>query len=138
MMRTITELCRKYREVLLYLVFGVLTTAVNFAVYWAAARATGHTVFSTCLAWILSVLFAYFTNRRWVFESKAAGNGAIAREMISFFGARLFSGLLDVGIMYVFVDLLHWNDSLVKLGSNVLVVVLNYLFSKLFIFKKRR
>ena len=138
MLRTVTELFRKHREVLLYLIFGALTTAVNFAVYWAAARATGHTVFSTCLAWVLAVLFAYFTNRRWVFGSKAAGSRAIAREMLSFFGARLFSGLLDVGIMYVFVDLLHWNDSIVKLGSNVLVIVLNYVFSKLFIFKNKQ
>lgn len=130
------EQFEKHREVIMYLVFGVLTTAVNYISYLLLARATSHTVFSTAAAWALSVLFAYYTNRKWVFGSKASGPRGVLGEMAAFFAARLFSGLLDIGIMFVFVDLWHYNDSAVKIASNVIVIALNYVFSKLFIFRK--
>ena len=100
-------------------------------------RATVATVPATCVAWALSVLFAYVTNRRWVFESKENTRRGILREMGSFFLFRLLSGLMDVAIMYVCVDLLGWNSMIIKVLSNVLVIIVNYVASKLVIFRKR-
>ena len=126
----------RYRDVIPYLFFGVCTTLVNMAAYWASAYPLGLSVAaSTVIAWILAVLFAYVTNRRWVFRSSARTAAEIAREMASFFSCRLATGLLDLGCMFLFVDVLGWNDILIKALDNVLVVVLNYVASKLLIFR---
>ena len=122
---------------ILYLFFGGLTTLINIAAYYAASHLLGmDTVPATVLAWVIAVLFAYLTNRKWVFDSRASGAGAILRELAGFWSARLFTGLLDIGIMYLFVDVLHRNDMFIKLASNVIVVILNYVFSKYLIFKR--
>ena len=127
-----------FRDVIPYLFFGVCTTLVNMAAYWLAAYPLGLSVpVSTVIAWVLAVLFAYVTNRRWVFHSEARTTSEILREMASFFSCRLATGLLDLGCMFLFVDVLHWNDLLIKALDNVLVVVLNYVASKLLIFRKR-
>ena len=127
----------QYKEPVLYLIFGGLTTLTNFLSYFLLAHVLRlPTVAATIAAWVLSVLFAYVTNKRWVFESRRRHWGALLREAAAFFACRAFSGLLDVLIMWVCVDWLHWNDLVVKIASNVLVIVLNYLFSKLWIFKK--
>lgn len=133
----IWELCLKYKEVILYLVFGGLTTLVNIVTYavFAYVFCTG-TVISTAGAWLISVIFAYITNKIFVFESRTDTFALLFKECVSFFGCRLATGIMDVVVMYVSVDLLHFNDIIMKIVSNVLVVVLNYIFSKLFIFKK--
>ena len=92
---------------------------------------------SNVWAWVLSVLFAYVTNKLWVFENRDFGARHLAREFGSFVAARLFSGALDMGIMWLFVTRLACPDLVVKIASNVVVIVLNYLFSKLWIFKKK-
>lgn len=131
-------LYEKYKDLIPYVIFGVLTTIVNYVSYWLFAHPLGcGTVFSTAVAWVLSVLFAYVTNRRWVFHSEAKGANAIGKEFAAFLGARLGTGLLDMLIMYLCVDLLGWNDMVMKLASNVIVVILNYILSKFFIFKKK-
>ena len=131
-------LYKRYQDVIPYLFFGVCTTLVNMAAYWLVAYPLGLSVAaSTVIAWILAVLFAYVTNRRWVFHSDARTTSEILREMASFFSCRLATGLLDLGCMFLFVDVLHWNDLLIKALDNVLVVVLNYVASKLLIFRKR-
>lgn len=128
----------KYKDLVPYVIFGMLTTAVNYVSYWLFAHPLGcGTVFSTAVAWVLSVLFAYVTNRRWVFHSEAKGAKEIGREFAAFFGARVGTGLLDMLLMYLCVDLLGWNDMVMKLASNVIVVILNYILSKFFIFKKK-
>ncbi len=136
-MEKIRALLCKYREVLSYLIFGVLTTAVNYIVYLLAAPFFETTTIPTAIAWILSVIFAYVTNRRYVFHSDAKGGAAIWREIGTFFSARLLSGVMDVGIMWLFADRLGLNDKLVKLASNVFVVLFNYVASKLVIFKRK-
>lgn len=137
-MATLKTLLKKYKDVVPYAIFGVLTTLVNIASYWLCAHALGMPVMaSTIIAWILAVLFAYITNRKWVFLSQAESRRAIAKEMISFFVCRLATGLVDWVCMLVFVDLLHWNDVLIKTSANILVIILNYLASKLIIFKKQ-
>ena len=131
------DLYEKYKDVIPYLFFGVCTTLVNVIAYWLCAHPLNlGTMRSTIIAWILAVLFAYITNRKWVFHSEAHSSKEIIKEMISFFGCRLATGVVDWGCMYFFVEVLHWNDLIVKLAANLLMIVLNYVASKLVIFKK--
>lgn len=130
------QLYEKYKDLIPYGIFGVLTTVVNIASYWVAAHTLSlSVVVSTVIAWILSVLFAYATNRKWVFHSEAAGLNAIMKEMTSFFGCRLATGFIDLACMFVFVDVLHFDDVVIKVIANIIVIVLNYVASKLIIFK---
>lgn len=131
------ELFNKYKDVIPYLFFGVCTTVVNVATYWVCAHWLGcGTMVSTIIAWVLAVLFAYITNRKWVFHSEAHGRTEIMKEICSFFGCRLATGVVDWGCMFIFVDLLSWNDVVIKFAANILVIILNYIASKLIIFKK--
>lgn len=132
----IKELLKKYEGVISYLFFGVCTTLVNVVVYGICSKIWHlSTVGSTFIAWILAVIFAYITNRKWVFKSKAHRIEAIIKEVFSFFVCRLLTGFLDIAVMYIFVDLLHFEDMIMKMLSNVLVVVVNYIASKFVIFK---
>ena len=134
----LTGLSKKYRDILLYLIFGALTTLENIVTYAALTRLLGMgEIGSNDWAWVRPVLFAYVTNKLWVFENRDFGARHLAREFGSFVAARLFSGALDMGIMWLFVTRLACPDLLVKTASNVVVIVLNYLFSKLIIFKKK-
>ena len=133
----IRRLCEKYRDLIPYGVFGVLTTLVNISSYWLMAHPIKIPVMpATVIAWILSVLFAYFTNRKWVFHSEATGTTAIAKEMVMFFGARLATGVIDWACMFIFVDIIGFNDVMIKTLANVVVIILNYVASKFLIFKK--
>ena len=137
-MELLKKYYNKYKEMILYLLFGGLTTLVNFLSYLLLAYIFSFsTVVSTAGAWILSVLFAYITNKIWVFESKCNSKKALLQEITAFFSCRAFSGILDIAVMWIFVDYLHFNDLWMKLLSNLLVIVLNYVFSKLLIFKKQ-
>jgi len=137
-MEILINLVRKQRTVIAYLFFGVLTTAINIVSYGTAYNVLGiSNVISTCLAWVLSVLFAYVTNKIWVFDSKTIQLSVILPELASFFGARAFTGLLDLAIMYIGVDVLRGNNMLIKVGSNVIVVILNYILSKMVVFRKK-
>ena len=137
-MDKIIELCKNYKSVTLYLVFGVLTTVVNIVAYfWLDFNRLFNTVINTSIAWVVAVIFAYVTNKKWVFESKVEGFKDNFKEMMSFFGCRIATGLMDVGIMFVFVDVLGYDDMIIKIASNVLVVILNYVGSKLLVFTNR-
>lgn len=131
------ELLTKYRGLILYGVFGVLTTAVNMASYYLCFDVLSiPNLLSTAVAWLFAVLFAFVTNKLWVFESKTWG-GVWMRELVSFFSCRAATGVLDMAIMYIAVDRLAQNEMLWKLLSNVIVIVLNYIASKWLIFKKK-
>ena len=133
------ELIKKYKDVIPYLFVGVCTTLVNVVSYWICAHVFSlATMPSTVIAWIAAVLFAYITNRKWVFHSDAHTGKEILIEMISFFGCRLATGFVDWGCMFVFVERLELNDVIIKIGANVLVIVLNYIASKMVIFKTQR
>ncbi len=126
----------KYKDVILYLVFGVFTTVVNIVSYWVCAHVFGMSVMaSTVIAWALAVFFAYITNRTMVFHSSATEKGEILKEIGSFFACRLGTGVVDWVIMFVFVNVLHFNDMIVKIAANFIVIVLNYILSKFVIFK---
>lgn len=139
-MEKIKELYKKYKEVINYLVFGVLSTLVNFITYYITARVIGiDEVISSGISWFCAVLFAYITNKIFVFESKTNGIKGFLKEMISFFLARILSGALcDVGTFAVMVKVLHINDIIAKFVTQVMVVIMNYILSKLIIFRKNK
>lgn len=138
-MNLIKRLWQKYSHLAAYAIFGVLTTLVNIAVYWLCAHPLSmSTVPATIVAWVAAVFFAYVTNRKWVFFSQENSVKGIILETIRFFAARLATGVLDVLIMYVFVDVLGINDLVIKVISNILVIILNYVASTLFVFTKQR
>ena len=128
-MKSILE---KYKSVLMYLFFGVCTTGINVASYWLFYTFLS---FSNVVSWVISVLFVYITNKLWVFESRSFDKQVLSHEIPTFFGARLLSGVIDLGIMFVFVDILFFPAMVVKIISNVFVVIFNYIASKLVIFK---
>ena len=133
------EFLKKHRHIIFYLIFGVLTTAVNFVVYYICARILNiDTVPSTIIAWVAAVLFAYITNRKWVFESQVTTRKGILIEIAMFFLFRLATGILDTVIMYITVDVWAFNELIMKIISNIIVIILNYVFSKLLIFRKRK
>ncbi|WP_407423686.1 GtrA family protein [Methanobrevibacter sp.] len=121
------------RELFLYVVFGAFTFFVNIITYFIFENLLGiNYLISNILAWFFSVLFAYVTNRIWVFESKST---EILKEMSLFFGGRIFSGAVDTALMYLFIDVLVIGDLISKIVVQVIVIVLNYIFSKLIVFK---
>ena len=134
-MKVLINIYNQYKMPILYIFFGGLTTLVNIIVYFICYDVSGlSNVLSTIIAWILSVIFAFITNKFYVFESKS---GAIFYEIFTFFGCRLGTGVLDVGIMYLAVDIFNWSALLMKIISNVIVIVLNYILSKVIIFKQK-
>lgn len=137
-MKSLKELFVRYKEIILYLFFGGCTTLVNIVSYFICSRIGCGTVLSTVLAWVVSVLFAYITNRKYVFESGLVGIIGILKETANFFLCRLATGLLDVAIMFFFVDILLFNDMIIKIVSNIIVIILNYIASKLLIFNKKK
>ena len=121
------------RELVLYVVFGAFTFFVNIAVYFLFEDVLGvNYLISNIVAWFFSVLFAYITNRIWVFESKSPD---ILKEMSLFFGGRIFSGVVDTALMYLFIDVMMIGDAISKIVVQIIVIVLNYIFSKLIVFK---
>nr|QGT51046.1 membrane protein [uncultured Firmicutes bacterium] len=129
---------KKYKEFILYVLFGGLTTLVNMVVYFVLLHLFGEAYYLwfNAAAWLVSVLFAFVTNKLWVFESKRTDLATWLKEGIPFFGARAFSLFLDMGFMFVTVSLLDLPNGWMKLASNVVVVLVNYVFSKLIIFRK--
>ena len=131
-------LALRYKELLLYVIFGGLTTLVNILTYLLCTKLLHVALVPANLtAWILSVLFAYVTNKLFVFESKAWSGRLLLREFVSFVGARIVSGLFDMAFLYVTVEYFHIWDVPMKIVSNILVIVMNFVFSKLIVFRKK-
>lgn len=130
---------KKNKEVINYLIFGFLTTMINLAVYFILtvsvldARNSLELQIANVVAWIVAVIFAYITNRKFVFASK---NSNKFKELGSFFLARVVTLLVDMILMYLGVNILNFNDKIIKVISQVIVIVSNYILSKLFVFKK--
>ena len=135
-MEKIRELYKKYREQIAFLFFGGMTTLVNWITY---AILTGtstefNKIFAESLAWFAAVIFAFFTNKFFVFEKKSTEKFLL--EFIGFFGARALSGLVEVGGFALLVGVFKFNDWIVKIAISALVVLANYVLSKFLIFKK--
>ena len=130
---------QKHSGLLRYLVFGALTTLVNFLIYFPCYNllALGAAV-SNALAWAVSVAFAFVVNKLFVFDSKSWAVETVLPEIWKFVSARIFSGVLETGLLFIFVTLLHMNDSVIKIAAGIIVVILNYVMSKLLIFKKKK
>lgn len=129
-----------HQEVFMYLIFGGLTTLVNWVTYYALGFASGwsiHYQILNVIAWVAAVAFAYITNRLWVFSEKAHGARAVLLEIGMFVAARLASLGAEAALLWVLVDLVHISELWAKIPTAFLVIVLNYIFSKLFIFKNR-
>ncbi len=127
----------KYDELILYICFGGLTTLVNYIVYFISTRIFGVDIlYSNVVSWFLAVLFAYITNRHWVFQSKAKNVKEIVCEGMIFICARVTSGILDTVLLAIFCNIMHINDLVVKIFNSVLVTVFNYFFSKWIVFRK--
>lgn len=128
----------KYRGAILYIFFGGITTLINIISYYISYKILNiPNVPSTIIAWVLSVIFAFITNKIWVFESKSWKREVALKELISFISVRLLTGAIDLAFMYITVDLLKYNEILMKIVSNVFVLISNYIGSKLFIFRKK-
>ena len=126
-MEKIKELLKKYKFIILYGIFGVLTTIINIVTYALCYDMFNiSNVVSNIIAWILSVLFAFITNKIWVFESKCFDFKIFIKELWNFIVCRLATGALDLGIMYVGVDLLKGPALILKIASNIIVIILNY------------
>ena len=138
MIQKIRSLVIQYWEVLSYLIFGVLTTVVNYLVYLPAYNLLGlSAALSNAIAWVVAVAFAYLTNKPFVFKSNDWSAKTVIPEVTKFVGCRVASGAAETLILLVTVDILNWNGNLWKLVTSVLVVVLNYIASKLVVFKKK-
>ena len=140
------ELLKKYKSVILYVIFGGLTTVVDWSVSFLLYYLWGDAIDATpillhganVIAWVAAVAFAYVTNRIWVFESKRRGLLPILGEIFAFAGGRVLTLLLQEAIMGVFCTWLGYSEYLFKVIAAVLVVILNYFISKLLVFRKGR
>lgn len=138
-MKKLIDLYKKHEEILNYLIVGVLTTVVSLAAYYTAVLTVLdpnnglQLQIANLFSWICAVVFAYFTNRKFVFKSK---NNNKIKEFASFTSSRVLTLLLDMLIMFIMVTLLKMNDKIAKLVVQVVVTIGNYILSKLFVFKK--
>ena len=129
----IFNLYKKYEEVIKYLIFGVLTTFVSIASYALFTRLAHIDIYvSNVLSWIVAVTFAFITNKIYVFKS----SGKAFNEVFKFYTSRLVSLGIELIMMYILVNVIHINDMISKVIVQFIVIVLNYIFSKIFVFKK--
>ncbi len=132
------ELYLKYKEVIRYLIVGVMTTVISLGSYYIFTRTflnpenALQLQIANVLSWICAVTFSYIASRKYVFESK---NPNVVKEVASFFAARLATLGMDMGIMFIGTTLLHIDDRIVKLFVQFVVIIANYVFSKLLVFK---
>lgn len=135
----VNKISSKYKEVIFYIFFGVLTTVVNYVTYFIFTREfNANFLLSNIVAWLFSVIFAYITNKIWVFHSNKRNIIDLIKEVSLFISARIFSGILDTVLLFLFYNYLGINDFVVKIFNGILVVILNYFFSKLVIFRKQK
>ena len=138
MLHKLKSLLIKYWDAIAYLFFGVLTTLVNYAVYLPVYNLLGcSAVVSNMIAWIVAVAFAYLTNKPFVFHSNDWSLHTVFPELTKFVGCRVGSGVAETVIIWLSVDILGGNGNIWKLLTSVLVVVLNYFFSKFLVFRNK-
>ncbi len=130
---------KKHFDLLAYLFFGVLTTAVNYLIYLPCYNLFGLSAsVSNVIAWVAAVAFAFLTNKPFVFKSHDWSRKVMVPELAKFVGCRVGSGLLETAFLLVTVDWLSWNGNWMKLVTSVLVVILNYIGSKLLVFNRKK
>ena len=127
----------KHKEVINYLIFGFLSFVVSMATYYLA-RICFDYVISNIISWIIAVIFSYVTNKLFEFESKIEGKRKLVKEFVTFILSRIFTLVLETLILYMMVDLMNMNDRMVKVIAQIIVILMNYILSKLIIFKKKK
>ena len=131
----INHLYNQHREAISYIFFGVLTTIINYVVYYFCLIALSiHYAYSNIIAWILAVIFAFITNKIYVFQSRSTDIFITFQEAWKFTAARLFSVIIETFLLWIFIDLFLFDSRIVKIFTNIVVVILNYVLSKYFIF----
>jgi len=136
-LKKLADWYRNHQEGMRYLIFGALTTLVNivaYAIFYYLFHISNGV--SNVIAWILGATFAYITNKLYVFNSKVNTKKELLKEIIYFYGCRLLTLVIDEGIMIFTVDKLGWNGLFMKIIANIIVIILNFVFSKILIFKK--
>ncbi len=129
-------LYKKHEEGFNYLIFGFLAFVLNYILYFVFADALSmHYMVATAFSWVLTVVFAYWTNRTFVFKSQNKAAASVMKEFLSFIGARVATEVLEIALMYVMVDVLVINDKISKLVCQAIVILANYVLSKIWIFK---
>ena len=137
-MKKLLSLIKKYEEIISYLFFGGLTTVVNYIVYLPCYNLLNLSgALSNAIAWVVAVAFAYLTNKPFVFKSHDWSGKTVIPELTKFVGCRVGSGLVETAIIFVLVDLLALNGNIIKILTSILVVILNYVASKLVVFRKK-
>lgn len=144
--KPLQDIYYKYEEKWLYLIFGVLTTAVSFVTAGISKMLLENAGFgdgivstgSTVVSWICAVTFAYVTNRIWVFESQAENAKEIFAEAVSFYGGRVFTLIVEAVMMWLGYSLIGINYWITKITANVVVLILNYIISKIFVFREKK
>lgn len=136
----IKNVYKKYQEIIKYLIFGILTTIINLLTYYLLV----YTIFNpnnplelqitNIISWFISVAFAYITNKKYVFNSQ---NKNITKEILKFFSSRISTLLLDIILMFTFVTILNLNDKIIKIVIAIIIIILNYILSKLLVFKTK-
>ena len=140
-MKKIKELYLKYKELINYLIFGVLTTVVSLGTYYLLvftildANNPSELQIANIISWITCVTFAYITNKKYVF---APTNKSLIREILEFYASRIASLFIDMGFMFLFVSVLKFNDTVIKMIGQVVIITINYILSKLIVFKKEK
>ena len=140
-MKKIKELYLKYKELINYLIFGVLTTVVSLGTYYLLvftildANNPIELQIANIISWITCVTFAYITNKKYVF---APTNKSLIREILEFYASRIASLFIDMGFMFLFVSVLKFNDTVIKMIGQVVIITINYILSKLIVFKKAK
>ena len=131
------KLINKYNELIMYGIFGVLTTLINLLTFYVLDKLGVNVYLNNSIAWVISVLFAFITNKLYVFNSKDTSYKIIAKEGIAFFLARIFSYFVDMFTIFMIFQVMGINKMIAKIISNVIVIIINYLLSKIIIFKKK-
>ena len=134
----VKEFFVKYKEIILYLVFGVLTTAVSIGTFALNELVGIHELVGNIISWVVSVTFAFFTNRIWVFDAKTDSTKSFFVQFVLFYLSRITTFLVEELIIFVCVTLLHFNPMVIKIIAQVIVIVLNFVVSKLVVFRKKK
>lgn len=137
-MGKIKELLIKNKEIILYLIFGVLTTVVSIVTFWLFCKFGVNELISNIISWIISVTFAFITNKIWVFEAKTNTKGKFLTQMFLFYSSRVVTLLVEEAIIAIFVTWLKMDSLLIKIIAQVIIIVLNYILSKIIVFRKEK
>lgn len=136
-MHKLTALLSRHKDIFLYLTFGVFTTIVNYLVYLPCLNLLGiSAALSNCIAWIVAVAFAFLTNKPIVFRSHDWTPKTVLPELGKFVSCRIATGLMETAALFVLVDAMHFDGNILKIVTSIAVIILNYVGSKIFVFRK--